>query len=235
MRNMGIVSPLTKLAKTQRRQDAFCQPRLTCACNRLTVPAVVHGMRKTLVISLAALALVACTEQASFPGNAPASPAEPNISMPRAPEPVAPAPANVLTLEGLGPLRIGQPVPANSGWTERGAQISDECRLASNPDVPGVYAIVEEGRVRRITLGQRSTVRLPEGMGVGATEAEVRAAFPDFREEPHKYVEAPGKYLIAPNASSGDPALRFEIGADGRVSLIHVGTAPVLEYVEGCA
>jgi hypothetical protein len=41
--------------------------------------------------------------------------------------------------------------------------------------------------------------------------------------------------LTAPNAASGDPALRFEIGADGKVSLIHVGTMPVLGYVEGCA
>lgn len=235
MRNMGIVPPLTKRAKTQRRRDAFCQPHLPYACNRPAVPAVVHGMRKSFVISLAALALVACTEQASFTGNAPATPTEPNLSMPRTSEPIAPAPANVLTLDGLGPLRIGQPVPANSGWAERGAQISDECRLVSNPDVPGVYAIVEEGRVRRITLGQRSIIRLSEGMGVGAAETEIRAAFPGFADEPHKYVEAPGKYLTAPNAASGDPALRFEIGADGRVSLIHVGTAPVLEYVEGCA
>ena len=56
-----------------------------------------------------------------------------------------------------------------------------------------------------------------------------------FREEPHKYVDAPAKYLTAPNADSGGPALRFEIGQDGKVSLIHVGLMPVLAYVEGCA
>ena len=52
---------------------------------------------------------------------------------------------------------------------------------------------------------------------------------------PHKYGAAPAKYLTAPNAPSGDSALRFEIGSDGKVSLIHVGTMPVLAYVEGCA
>ncbi len=41
--------------------------------------------------------------------------------------------------------------------------------------------------------------------------------------------------MTAPNAESGDPALRFEIGADSKVALIHVGTKPVLGYVEGCA
>ena len=124
---------------------------------------------------------------------------------------------------------------AEGDWAERGAQISDSCRTVSSPDFPGVYAIVEEGRVRRITVGQRSDVRLAEGIGVGATEAEVDAAFPGFREAPHEYVDPPAKYLTAPNAEGGDPALRFEIGADGQVSLIHVGTMPVLGYVEGCA
>ena len=146
-----------------------------------------------------------------------------------------PAAATILTLDGLGALRIGEPVPEGSGWAERGAQISEECRTVTAPDVPGVYAIVEDGRVRRITLGERSDIKLAEGIGVGASEADVRAAFPGVRETPHKYVDAPGKYLTAPNAESGDPALRFEIGADGRVSLIHAGTMPVLGYVEGCA
>lgn len=104
----------------------------------------------------------------------------------------------------------------------------------SSPDFPGVYAIVEEGEVRRITVGRQSKVRLPEGIGTGASEAEVRAAYAGFREEPHKYVESPAKYLTAPNAPGGDPALRFEIGRDGKVSLPHVGTMPILGYVEGC-
>jgi hypothetical protein len=141
----------------------------------------------------------------------------------------------VLTLEGLGALRIGQAVPAGSGWAERGAQISDVCRTITSPDHSGVYAIVEGGKVRRVTVGERSDVKLIEGIGVGSTEAQVRAAFPGFREAPHEYVEPPAKYLTAPNAAGGDPALRFEIGADGKVSLVHVGTMPVLGYVEGCA
>lgn len=158
---------------------------------------------------------------------------------PPAPSPSPPAEArpaaDVLTLAGLGALKIGAAVPAGSGWAERGAQISDECRTVSSPDFPGVYAIVEGGKVRRITVGERSAVKLIEGIGVGASEAQVRAAFPGFRQEPHEYGELPAKYLTAPNAPGGDNALRFEVGADGKVSLIHVGTMPVLGYVEGCA
>lgn len=141
----------------------------------------------------------------------------------------------MLGLEGLGDLRIGQPVPVGSRWAARGAQASDSCTTVSSPDYPGVYAIVTDGKVQRITVGQRSDVKLVEGIGVGATEAQVGQWFAGFRQEPHKYVEAPAKYLTAPNAASGDPALRFEIGADGRVSLIHIGMMPVLGYVEGCS
>lgn len=146
-----------------------------------------------------------------------------------------PASDHTLRLEGLGALNIGEPVPEQSGWKERGAQASDECRIISSPHYPGAYAIVEGGKVRRITIGEGSDVKLAEGIGVGASEAEVKSWFGGFREEGHAYENAPAKYLTAPNARSGDPALRFEIGQDGKVSFIHVGTMPVLGYVEGCA
>lgn len=149
--------------------------------------------------------------------------------------PRRPPAAAVLGLEGLGDLRIGQPIPPNRTWRERGAQASDSCRIFTSPTFPGVYAIVEGGKVRRITAGQRSTVRLAENIGVGSTEKEVLNLFAGFRAEPHEYEDAPAKYLTAPSATSGDPALRFEIGADRKVSLVHVGTMPVLGYVEGCA
>ena len=200
-------------------------------------------MNKILAAALP-LCLAACSPE---PVDAPEAAADrssggaPSAAAPATPAP-APSPAehpgsaavvDVLTLEGLGPLRIGQSVPA--GWAERGAQISDDCRTVSSPGHPGVYAIVEAGKVRRITVGQRSDVKLIEGIGVGATENRVRTVFPGFREAPHEYESPPAKYLTAPNAAGGDPALRFEIGMDGKVSLIHVGTMPVLGYVEGCA
>ena len=201
----------------------------------------------TAVPLILCLAAACSSEPASAPANSNqgASPAAtaaapspaPPPSQPAAAHPPAapPAGANVLTPAGLGALRIGQAVPAGSNWAERGAQIPGGCITISSPDCPGAYAIVEEGRVRRITIGERSDVKLAGGIGVGATEAEVRAAFPRFTEEPHKYVAAPAKYLTAPEAENGAPALRFEIGADRRVSLIHAGTMPVLGYVEGCA
>lgn len=198
-----------------------------------------------------ALALAACssgsdqrdaaapeTSNAGTPAGPAASANNAAVTNATAPAPASeavPATAKVIGLEDLGDLRIGQPVPKGSRWAERGAQTSAACRTVSSPDYPGVYAIVADGKVGRITVGQRSDVKLVEGIGVGASEQDVRKWFGGFRAEPHKYVEAPAKYLTAPNAASGDPAVRFEIGKDGKVSLIHVGTMPVLGYVEGCA
>ena len=183
----------------------------------------------------------AVSDPASQPGSTEAAasatptPQPVPVAAPGAAQPAAGVASKTLALEGLGALRIGQPVPGGGSWASRGAQISDACQTVTSPDYPGVYAIVTDGQVRRITVGQRSDVKLIEGIGVGATEQAVKDAFPGFRPEPHKYEAAPAKYLTAPNAASGDLALRFEIGADGKVKLMHVGTMPVLAYVEGCA
>ena len=193
-----------------------------------------------MLLALAACAPRSDQSNASVPAagaleGEPAAPAAtPTPEVPRETPTPAAAPAKVIGLEGLGDLRIGQPVPKNASWAERGAQTGDACRTVTSPDYPGVYAIVTEGKVQRITVGQRSDVKLVEGVGIGATEQDVRKWFAGFRAEPHKYEDAPAKYLTAPNAASGDPALRFEIGQDGKVKLIHIGTMPALGYVEGC-
>lgn len=150
------------------------------------------------------------------------------------PDPIVPASTKVIGLEGLGDLRVGAAVPSKGSWAQRGAQTGAACRTVTSPDYPGVYAIVEGGKVQRITVGQRSDVTLAEGIGVGATEKDVEKSFAGFRSEPHKYEDAPAKYLTAPNAGKDGPGLRFEIGQDGKVKMIHVGLMPVLAYVEGC-
>ena len=198
-------------------------------------------MKYPLLVAVIFTIAACAPERSAAPDSDSAKPVNDNDTLngnPVASTPETPSPrasGNLLALQGLGDLRIGRPVPAGSKWTERGAQASDACRTISSSDYPGVYAIIEQGKVRRITAGQNSAVRLSENMGVGSTEKEVLKSFPGFRAEPHKYVASPAKYLTAPNAASGDSALRFEIGADGKVSLIHVGMMPVLGYVEGCA
>ncbi|MFT4055340.1 MAG: hypothetical protein QM681_12605 [Novosphingobium sp.] len=191
--------------------------------------------RIVAITALALLPLAACSSGPEEP-SVTASASEESLASEAAPSEAVPASdAQVLGLEGLGNLKIGRPVPKGSSWAARGAQESDGCSTVSSPDYPGVYAIVTESKVRRITLGANSTVKLAEGIGFGASEADVMKWFAGFREEPHKYEAAPAKYLTAPNARPRESALRFEIGADGKVGLIHVGEMPVLAYVEGCA
>lgn len=184
-----------------------------------------------LTASMAVLLLAGC-------GSEPAADrAEPEADAvaaegPAAAEPAAAPSAQTLTLEGYGGLTIGKPVPAGSPWVARGAQISDGCTTITAPDWPGAYAIVEQGVVRRISVSDESKAKLVEGIGPGSTDAQVRAAFPSFVAEPHKYVEAPAKYLTQPGNA---PRLRFEIDDEGKVSLVHVGLMPTLAYVEGCS
>ncbi|MBD3731000.1 MAG: hypothetical protein IE933_15015 [Sphingomonadales bacterium] len=199
----------------------------------------------TLATALApvlALALVAgCSSQqpadSGSAGGGDAATATPATSAPTAaptPTPTSPGlPSTTLRLEGLGDLAIGQPLPAASSFAVRGAQIpGSSCKIASSPDYPDVYALIEQGEVRRITVSGDSRVRLVEGIGPGSSEAEARQAFPGFVATPHKYVEAPAKYLTQPGK---DPRLEFEIDHDGKVSAVHVGLMPQLAYVEGCA
>ncbi|WP_081590375.1 hypothetical protein [Blastomonas sp. AAP53] len=187
--------------------------------------------------SLAMMLLGGCGSEPAADRAEPEAAADPvTAEVPATAEPGAPTPpvagAQTLTLEGYGGLIIGKPVPAGSPWAARGAQASDACLTISAPDWPGAYAIVEQGVVRRITVNDESGAKLVEGIGPGSTEAQVRAAFPSFVAEPHKYVDAPAKYLTQPGA---DPRLLFEIDEKGKVSLVHVGMMPTLAYVEGCS
>jgi hypothetical protein len=201
-----------------------------------TVPQIVlriaHRRASLLAVPLA-LALAACSAEPADDAAAPAASASASTT-PAAPVAEEVVSANTLTLEGLGPLKLGQAVDPASGFSARGAQASDACIVMSSPSYPDVYAIVEGGTVQRISVSQGSTVTLIEGVGPGATRATVDGAFPGFVEEAHKYVPG-GKYLTAPGAERGDPAVRFELDEGGKVTTVHVGMMPVLGYVEACS
>jgi len=146
----------------------------------------------------------------------------------------APADPTTLTPAGLGALTIGKAPPADSGWSEDEAQLSESCRTLHSDAYPESYAMSDGQAIRRITAGEGSALKTARGIATGASEAEVRAAYPGIVEEPHKYVAAPGKYLTW-MPEDGGPGLRFEIDEQGKVGLIHAGEMPWLGYVEGCA
>lgn len=149
-----------------------------------------------------------------------------------------PSPALAFTAQGYDTIRIdATPAQAGYGLADDGAY-QDACRIYASPRLPGLAVMVEAGRIRRLTLytspAGPSPIRTERGIGLGATEAAVRAAYRPLGEEPHKYEPAPAKYLNF--GEEGVPqALRFEIGADGKVGEIHAGGSPWLFYVESCS
>ncbi len=162
------------------------------------------------------------------------------------------APASqVLSASGYGPLRIGMSLadvvtalgpdsdPEAVGGPE--PEQCDQFRPARAPE--GLLVMIEAGRLTRISLAGESSIVTDKGLGVGATAAEVRTAYgPGIVAGPHKYQDPPAEYLDA--WASGAPAagamagenargIRYEVGDEGRVTLIHAG-GPSIEYVEGC-
>ena len=208
------------------------------------------------VLGLAALALLAaCGSTADEPANmtnaaaaqapAPAEPAS-NAAAP------APAAEPVLTAEGYGPLRIGMTLAevtaALGADSDPGAvggpepESCDQFRPARAPE--GLLVMIEEGRLTRISLHGEAAVATDRGLRLGATPAQVRAAYGAAVEaEPHEYQDPPAEYLTirakggnsAPGgvAEPGSRGIRYEVGQEGRVETIHAG-GPSIQYVEGC-
>jgi len=183
----------------------------------------------------AMLALGACSdvvpEPASATAPATAAPAE---------SAETPGP-NTLTSDGLGPIRIGMAdadARAAIGAANIEGDTADEVpgacvEIKLKGDYAGLWLMAEDGRITRITAGEGSSVLTDKGLGVRATPAAVRAAYPTGLEaSPHKYEAAPAEYLTV-WAVPKQKGLKYEVNGEGVVGSIHAG-GPSIEYVEGC-
>jgi hypothetical protein len=175
---------------------------------------------------------------------------QPPAADPSAAAPATPDASTPLTATGWGAVRIGMSRaeleaalgPDDDLATPGGPNPAycDQFHPARAPQ--GVVAMVERDRLTRLTLTPGAAVKTDRGVGPGASAAEVRAAYgATLKAEPNEYVRAPGEYLTH-WAVSGGPGyvqaadargIRYEIGADGRVSAIHAG-GPSIQYTKGC-
>ena len=195
-------------------------------------------------VSLSVLMLVACQ-----PANETAD-ASSTESTPAATTTSATPAADVLTAEGLGPLRIGMTTAevtavmgGDSDPEAVGGPEPESCDQWRPERAPAdTLVMIEQGRLTSITAVDNSPLRTDRGFGIGSTAAEIKAAYGDaLLVEPHKYVEG-GEYLTVWNGPKPtnyveDPAARgvsYETNAEGRVTSVHVG-GPSIQYVEGCA
>ena len=202
------------------------------------------------LLALAAAVLSAC-EPRPEPEPEAAAPAPP----PPAAEPrtaaVGPAAAPearvqvaaVLTPEGYGPVRIGmteaEARKALGGEVASDADVSQEpasCHhiwAGTRQQQADLVYMVVDGRVSRVTAHLNSKARTDRGLGLGATEAAVRAAYPRLQVEPHHYIGEPARYLTVwttPNKRG----VRYVTDEKGIVREIHAGDETI-QYVEGCS
>jgi hypothetical protein len=144
-----------------------------------------------------------------------------------------------LTPEGYGPVRIGMTraqVERTLASPLRGEAIEDASvciEMNARRGHPGIFFMFEDGRLTRVSASDGARATTPRGVGVGATEAQVRRAYPrGLRSEQHEYVPAPARYLTFWQSRSR--GVRFATDERRRVRTIHVG-GPSIQYVEGCA
>lgn len=156
---------------------------------------------------------------------------------PNAPVPAVPA-VEPLTAYGREPVRVGmderealaalglEPPPAGG--------VRERCRVVRPARGPaGLYVMIEDGRVARVSVEGEGPVKTREGLRVGSTAAQVRAIYGDqLTAAPHDYVR--GGESLTWWADQGAAGLRFETDAQGRVTALH-GGGPAIAYSEGCS
>jgi hypothetical protein len=142
-----------------------------------------------------------------------------------------------LSETGIGPVRVGMTVAEAAAALPDGAAHPEtqECAYVGLSGLPvGVSLMTEGGRVVRVDVDDSSAVATARGARVGWTEAQVLAAYPGARVQPHKYED--GHYLVAIPGAPADTVHRivFET-ARGVVTRFRGGVIPAVEYVEGCS
>lgn len=148
--------------------------------------------------------------------------------------------SSVLTLRGLGPVRIGMTMgeaSAAAGTTLVPRAGPTETCVYATPDggPTGTSFMFLSGRLARVEVTVAG-IKTQSGAGVGDSEAHVQGLYSgQLQVSPHKYVAA-GRYLTLLPSDAADADLRLIFETDGsRVTRFRAGVQPGVSYVEGCA
>lgn len=201
---------------------------------------------RSIVLPALALALAACAKPADPAPEAPAPPTAdaPAPSAPDVPPDEAASPGSAawtVRPDGYGPLRVGMTpaeATAAAGQPVRYTPQSEgsTCGYATLDSATARHAWVmfNEGTLARVDVHSASTVRTPEGIGLGSTEAALEAAYPGLRRAPGKYVpDGEDLTVMAP----GDTTRRyvFQTSPEGLVTSYRGGRMTEVTWIEGCS
>ena len=97
-----------------------------------------------------------------------------------------------------------------------------------------LWLMFEDDRLTRITASENGThARTAQNVGVGSTDAAVRAAYRTVVEQGAHYDVPPAHNLIVWTVPD-QTGLLFEVNGQGVVTAVHAG-GPSILYMEGCA
>jgi hypothetical protein len=165
--------------------------------------------------------------------------AVPDAAPAPSPAPSGPMPApDTIGFAGFGPAKFGAtPEEVRMAWGKEMRGAADEpggCYyLQPEPQGGPVSFMIEGDRFVRVDVDAPAIIA-PGGGAVGMTIAQVRARYPGMEEMPHKYEEN-ARYLRVTDPAGGTNLLVFETDGSGTVTGWRIGTAPQVEYVEGCS
>jgi hypothetical protein len=153
------------------------------------------------------------------------------------------ASAPPLTVEGYGDMRVGMTLaearrisrqPLNNTPLDEetpGACVENQY---ATMDGDQLWLMFEGDRLVRITASTEAPrTRTDQNVGVGSTDAEVRAAYQNVIEEGAHYNPPPAHNLIVWTVPE-QSGLLFEVSEAGIVTAVHAGGGQI-QYMEGCA
>ena len=145
-----------------------------------------------------------------------------------------------LTINSIGPVRIGMTL----AQAEKAAGIpfskpdlgDNGCGYSKAQGIENLLFMVRDNQIARIDVVRNSTIKTPNGAGIGDTRAKIQERYPRLIEvTPHKYVQG-GHYLTytPPNASDRNYSIVFETNEKDIVTRFRSGKLPEVTWVEGC-
>jgi hypothetical protein len=149
----------------------------------------------------------------------------------------APAGDAPVTLQGVGPLRVGLSLDALrrdfGATTEDQPDPESDCSYWRSDAFPGVAMMVSGGRLVRIDFDDARYVTR-SGARIGMSEREIRAIYGRrMRVEPHPYTDPQGRYLVL-RARDEPFGMIFETD-NGRAISFRVGYWDNVQLIEGCS